>query len=75
VSAGLKVLLVGGPMYDPLYERLPEFEEEHGVKVEAVVAPTHPDLNEGIEEEFGSSAVRCTSPSTSASQSSRRSTG
>ena len=54
MSAGLKVLLVGGPMYDPLYERLPEFEEEHGVKVEAVVAPTHPDLNERIEEEFGS---------------------
>jgi multiple sugar transport system substrate-binding protein len=41
-------------MYDPLYRRLPEFEEKHGVEVEAVVAPTHPDLNERIEEEFGS---------------------
>lgn len=54
MSGILKVLLVGGPMYDPLYGRLPEFEEKHGVKVEAVVAPTHPDLNERIEEEFGS---------------------
>ena len=54
MSASLKVLLVGGPMYDPLYGRLPEFEEKHGMEVEAVVAPTHPDLNERIEEEFGS---------------------
>jgi len=54
VSDILRVLLVGGPMYDPLYGRLPEFEEKHGVKIEAVVAPTHPDLNERIEDEFGS---------------------
>ena len=54
MSAGLRVLLVGGPMYDPLYGRLPEFEREHGVRVEVVVAPTHPDLNRRIEEEFGS---------------------
>ena len=58
MSGGLRVLLVGGPMYDPLYGRLPEFEEKHGVKVEAVVAPTHPDLNEKIEEEFGSGGAR-----------------
>jgi multiple sugar transport system substrate-binding protein len=57
VSAALRVLLVGGPMYDPLYGRLPEFEEEHGLGVEAVVAPTHPGLNERIEEEFGSGAA------------------
>jgi multiple sugar transport system substrate-binding protein len=53
----LKVLLVGGPMYDPLYTRLAEFEEREGVKVETVVAPTHPDLNEQIEEEFSSGAA------------------
>lgn len=41
-------------MYDPLYGRLSEFEEEHGLQVEAVVVPTHPDLNERIEGEFGS---------------------
>ena len=50
----LRVLLVGGPMYDPLYERIAEFEEREGVGVETVVAPTHPDLNERIEDEFGS---------------------
>ena len=47
-------MLVGGPMYDPLYERLGEFEEREGISVEVAVAPTHPDLNEIIEEEFSS---------------------
>ena len=54
MSKKLRVLLVGGPMYDPLYSRLAEFEEEAGVEVEAVVVPSHPELNERIEEEFGS---------------------
>ena len=54
MSVGLKVLLIGGPMYDPLYGRLNEFEKEHGVGVEAVVAPSHPDLNRKIEVEFSS---------------------
>ncbi|MDQ4128336.1 MAG: extracellular solute-binding protein [Actinomycetota bacterium] len=57
MSANLRLLLVGGPMYDPLYGRLLEFEEKHGVEVEALVAPTHPDLNERIEEEFESGAA------------------
>ena len=57
VTERLKVLLVGGPMYESLYERLAEFEKRESVKVEAVVAPTHPDLNERIEEEFGSGAA------------------
>ncbi|HEX2182897.1 MAG TPA: extracellular solute-binding protein [Rubrobacteraceae bacterium] len=50
----MRVLLVGGPMYDPLYARLEEFEAREGVEVEAVVAPSHPELNERIAEEFGS---------------------
>jgi multiple sugar transport system substrate-binding protein len=54
MARSLRVLLVGGPMYDPLYERLGEFEEREGAEVEAVVAPSHPELNERIEEEFGS---------------------
>ena len=54
MARSLRVLLVGGPMYDPLYERLGEFEEREDVEVEAVVAPSHPELNERIEEEFGS---------------------
>jgi multiple sugar transport system substrate-binding protein len=49
MSDVLRVLLVGGPMYDPLYGRIAEFEKVHGVKVETEVAPTHPDLNEKIE--------------------------
>src|SRR5215217_2522950 len=53
----LRVLLVGGPMYDPLYARLAEFEEREGIEIETVVAPTHPDLNEQIEDEFGSGAA------------------
>ena len=54
MSTTLRALLVGGPMYDPLYERIPEFEQKHDVKVETTVAPTHPDLNKKIEKEFGS---------------------
>ncbi len=50
----LRILLVGGPMYDPLYSRLGEFEEREGVKVEVAGALAHPDLNERIEEEFTS---------------------
>ena len=50
----MRVLLVGGPMYDPLYARLEEFEAREGVEVERIVAPSHPELNERIAEEFGS---------------------
>jgi multiple sugar transport system substrate-binding protein len=57
MSGSLRVLLVGGPMYDPLYTRLAEFEEREGLRVEKVIAPTHPDLNEQIEDEFSSGAT------------------
>src|SRR5215208_5293591 len=57
MAKSLRVLLVGGPMYDPLYARLEEFEAQEGIDVEAVVVPSHPDLNERIEEEFGSGAA------------------
>ena len=50
----MKALLVGGPMYDSLYTRLAEFEEREDLRVETVVAPTRPDLNERIEAEFTS---------------------
>jgi multiple sugar transport system substrate-binding protein len=53
VAGKLRVLLVGGPMYDPLYSRLSEFEEREGVEVEVVAALSHPELNERVEEEFG----------------------
>ncbi len=54
MAGNLRILLVGGPMYDPLYERIGEFQEREGMSVEVAVAPTHPNLNERIEEEFGS---------------------
>jgi multiple sugar transport system substrate-binding protein len=57
MSGSLRVLLVGGPMYDPLYTRLAEFEEREGLQVEKVIAPTHPDLNEQIQDEFSSGAA------------------
>ncbi len=50
----LRILLVGGPMYDPLYSRLKEFEDREEVSVEVVATLAHPDLNERIEEEFSS---------------------
>ena len=57
MARNLGILVVGGPMYDPLYSRLEEFEERQGIGVEVSVAATHPDLNERIEEEFGSGAA------------------
>ncbi len=57
MTGKLRILLVGGPMYDPLYTRLGEFEERERTSVEVAVAPTHPELNERIEEEFGSGAA------------------
>ncbi len=49
----LRVLLVGGPMYDPLYARLTEFERQTGQGVEVAGAMPHPALNARIAEEFG----------------------
>jgi multiple sugar transport system substrate-binding protein len=57
VARDLRILVVGGPMYDPLYSRLEEFEKREGRGVEVSVAPTHPDLNDRIEEEYGSGAA------------------
>lgn len=49
----LRVLLVGGPMYDPLYARLPEFERRSGRRVQVAGALPHPALNARVAEEFG----------------------
>jgi multiple sugar transport system substrate-binding protein len=53
VMASLRVLFVGGPMYDPLYARLPEFERRTGRHVEVAAALPHPALNAQIADEFG----------------------
>jgi multiple sugar transport system substrate-binding protein len=50
----LRVLLIGGPMYDPLYSRFGEFKEREGFDVEVVETLPHPQLNERIEEAFSS---------------------
>ena len=41
-------------MYDPLYSRLSDFEEQEGVTVEVVATLPHPELNDRVEKEFGS---------------------
>lgn len=50
----LNVLLIGGPMYDPLYSRLVEFEKREGIRVEVAETLPHPGLNDRIKEEFSS---------------------
>ena len=48
----LRVALVGGPMYDPLYEAIPAFERESGIGVEVVAQLPHPELNEFVRRAF-----------------------
>jgi multiple sugar transport system substrate-binding protein len=55
----LRILLVGGPMYDPLYSRLEEFKDRKEISVEVVAILAHPDLNARIEEEFSSGRASC----------------
>lgn len=54
MAENLRVLLIGGPMYDPLYSRFREFEENEGVSVEVAATLPHPKLNDRIAEEFSS---------------------
>jgi len=50
----VRAAFVGGPMYDGLYERIPEFERNSGLKVEVVVRRPHPELNAWVKENFAS---------------------
>ena len=50
----LRVALVGGPMYDPLYQAIPAFEREHGIAVEVVAELPHPELNAFVRRAFES---------------------
>ena len=52
----LRVALVGGPMYDPLYEAIPAFERESGIAVEVVAQLPHPELNAFVRRAFESGA-------------------
>ena len=53
----LRVLLVGGPMYDPLYARLSDFEQTAGWHVQVAGTLPHPALNARIASEFGMGAA------------------
>lgn len=41
-------------MYDPLYDALPAFERETGLRVEVVARLPHPELNAFVKQAFGS---------------------
>lgn len=58
MARNLRLLLIGGPMYDPLYSRIEDFEEREHVEVEVAATLAHPDLNERVEEEFGAGSAR-----------------
>jgi len=49
----LNLALVAGPMYDPLYELLPEFEKKAGLRVRVAARLLHPDLNAHLEKVYG----------------------
>jgi multiple sugar transport system substrate-binding protein len=51
----VRAALVGGPMYDPLYELIPHFERESGLAVEVVVRLPHPELNAWAKDAFETS--------------------
>ena len=53
-SKKLRVALVGGPMYDHPYSKIPEFESKTGYRVEIGAKLIHPELNEHIAELYGS---------------------
>lgn len=50
----VRVALVGGPMYDPLYAAIPDFEHETGLAVEIVAQLPHPELNAFVKASFSS---------------------
>lgn len=48
----LNVAFIGGPQYDALYSRLPQFEQETGYAVNVHVRLPHPALNTHIDEVY-----------------------
>jgi multiple sugar transport system substrate-binding protein len=50
----IRAALVGGPMYDPLYEAIAPFEEATGHRVEVVARLPHPELNVFVKARFES---------------------
>jgi multiple sugar transport system substrate-binding protein len=50
----LNLALVAGPMYDPLYELLPDFEAKTGRRVHVAARLVHPELNAHLEQVYRS---------------------
>ena len=48
----VRAALVGGPMYDPLYEAIPAFEAGSGYHVEVIARLPHPELNAFVKDAF-----------------------
>ena len=48
----MNVAFVSGPMYDPLYELIPEFEKKTGHRVHVAAKLVHPELNAHLEEVY-----------------------
>ena len=54
----VRVALVGGPMYDPLYESIPAFEAESGHRVDVVARLPHPELNAFVKDALEAGSPR-----------------
>jgi multiple sugar transport system substrate-binding protein len=50
----VRAAFVGGPMYDPLYDCVPAFEQDTGFRVEVVARLPHPELNAFVNSAFAS---------------------
>jgi multiple sugar transport system substrate-binding protein len=50
----VRAALVGGPMYDPLYDSIPAFEAATGLRVDVVAQLPHPELNAFVKRAFES---------------------
>lgn len=55
-SKRVRALLVGGPMYDPLYDGIAAFERQTGYLVEIVARLPHPELNAYVREALDGAA-------------------
>ena len=53
-GARVRAALVGGPMYDPLYETIPHSRRATGMRVEIVAQLPHPELNAFVKDAFES---------------------
>jgi multiple sugar transport system substrate-binding protein len=50
--SAVNVALVAGPMYDPLYDLIPEFEKKSGRRVHVAARLVHPELNAHLDEAY-----------------------